>query len=966
LWIGTESGLNRYLNTNFELFNETTPGGQLAGHAVSTVFLDQRGWVWIGDRFMGLSCYKPGSNSWRRFYNQSGPNTRFEGKEIIDLIEDGNGDIWIAAFPDYLIHYSVSADSFTHHKLHIEKAYYGIQSLHRLNEHELLINTGSQGVVRFDIRDGKFHKDLAFYRAFGIEYVSFNDKICTDKKGNTLLIKEGGIFLQRAGAKKAYQVGSYEGSERPACNYTIDGDFLLSIFPYILRFDSNYCLVESKKMLTRYNDRILNCVVKSICQDRQGILWLGTNEGVLKIDPAKQVFKSFMNIPNLAPLYQGEEDIRCLLVDDQGNVWAGPRKGASILCMSARVDAKRPMKYDILSKKSDKHTVNCMIQLRDGRILAAGYSGFFVKSKGKKFTPFFPTENENPALANAWSILQLADANLLIGTKDLGLFYFDIMSGLLTPIELLNTDGSQFSENFATWNIFQDHDLNVWLATSKGLYKALRQSSTSYQLISYLNLKDCSVWSVAQAKNGILWFGTVEYGLIGLDANGNKVSSIGLTDGLPSMTIRGIVEDTEGQLWVSTSAAISRIRFENGKPTIRNFDVLDGLPVEGFSSKSACQGPMNNLFFGSKKGIVFFDPKAVSPVKKRGYLLLRNMHVSNSSVTIQNFQGDILELSAGNNSFALEPALTDYSNPEKNKFYYLLEGVDEIWHHSSGEHPSIHYSRILPGNYSLHIRAENPDGTPAINEWHIPIVVQTYFWLRTWFKTSIIGFLIVLVIYAIYLTLNRLRLRRQLLKSEIASLRLQMNPHFIFNSLNSIQDLIYHDEKRLASSYLTRIARLIRSILENSSKTSVSLEDEIGFLRLYLELEALRFPTHFSYAIEVDPSIDIEEYTIPPMLLQPLIENALKHGMGGEERNLELKIIFEDKGHYLLCRIVDNGVGFPYDESKRLTGHHSMGLLVVRERLKFLNRLEGKKYAIEVDSSKRNRAASGTEIKLQL
>ncbi|MHB1279029.1 MAG: sensor histidine kinase [Bacteroidia bacterium] len=664
--------------------------------------------------------------------------------------------------------------------------------------------------------------------------------------------------------------------------------------------------------------------------------------------------------------YETAKDIRFVYTDKKQNVWMAPRSGKKIIRFSPATEEAGNMKaheYLISYPGEVKHTINCLLELWDGRMLASGYTGFFVQKGQSSFESLNRHHRNKPALLNTWSMYQIEKDQVLLGTKDLGLFVFNLQKETVDQITLVDEDGSVLKEPFAIWNMLQIAPGVYWFATSKGLFKAIRKSDLTYLMIPHPAFLNYSVWSYCKTGKGIIWFGTIENGLVALNAQGQVVRTIGLKEGLPSLTICGIVEDDSSQLWVSTASAISRIRFESDSVGIRSFDVLDGLPVEGFNYRAAVNGPQKNLFFTSKRGLVYFQPHHVQTTKKEAQLLIRKCLVSETDYTIENILDPVIELIPGNNSFSLEPALTDYGNPDKNRFYYQLSGIDAGWKNSSGKHPFIHYSSLPPGHYVLHVRAENPDGQSAMNELMIPVHVQPFFWQKAGFKLMVGGLVIALISLMIFLAINRLRLRRHLLKSEISSLRLQMNPHFIFNSLNSIQDYIFHNEKQLAASYLARFARLIRSIMENAGKNSISLREEVAFLNLYLELESLRF-SHFDYSIVIDPDIDAEEYSIPPMLLQPLVENALKHGLSGKQTDLRLVLKFEKRGEGILCSIADNGIGM--EQSRKKDSHQSMGLHVVKERLLVLNQLQGTKYALLIPKLNTHFPGMGTVITLEL
>jgi len=200
--------------------------------------------------------------------------------------------------------------------------------------------------------------------------------------------------------------------------------------------------------------------------------------------------------------------------------------------------------------------------------------------------------------------------------------------------------------------------------------------------------------------------------------------------------------------------------------------------------------------------------------------------------------------------------------------------------------------------------------------------------------------LIVIVFAGIFLQMRnkrnteKLRLENSLIDLEQKALRLQMNPHFIFNALNSIQGFITENNQSRARKYLSKFARLMRLIMENSAKRTVSLQNEIDVLSDYLELTRLRFPEKFSFRIDVDEAIDAEACEIPPMLLQPFVENAVLHGLAAREAGGHIVISFHKKEEMIECVIEDNGIGRKLAMEKKLHSHKSTGMLVTEERLK--------------------------------
>jgi len=205
-------------------------------------------------------------------------------------------------------------------------------------------------------------------------------------------------------------------------------------------------------------------------------------------------------------------------------------------------------------------------------------------------------------------------------------------------------------------------------------------------------------------------------------------------------------------------------------------------------------------------------------------------------------------------------------------------------------------------------------------------------------------------------------------ESRLQSLRLQMNPHFLFNALNSIQQMILSNEEMVATRYLSRFSKLLRMVLLHSDKEAITLREEIDILKMYIELESVRFKESFSYSINCDEDIETEEIKIPTLLIQPFVENAIWHGLMHKENDRKLSVTFTEKGDFLQCIIEDNGVGRKQASViKSLTGsdkkHTSKGIAVSEERLKTIKNSSGLHGSIDIiDLNDANGEGSGTQV----
>src|SRR5437762_4352559 len=205
---------------------------------------------------------------------------------------------------------------------------------------------------------------------------------------------------------------------------------------------------------------------------------------------------------------------------------------------------------------------------------------------------------------------------------------------------------------------------------------------------------------------------------------------------------------------------------------------------------------------------------------------------------------------------------------------------------------------------------------------------------------------------------------------EMQALRAQMNPHFIFNSLNSINRFILQNNRAQASEYLTKFSKLVRMILQNSQASLISLESELEALGLYLEMESLRFDYHFSYKISVPKDLDIEVLKVPPLILQPYAENAIWHGLMHKEDKGQLDIEVSQEGGYLYFKVSDDGVGRKQSAalaSKSATKHKSMGLRITADRIAMMQRSNGTESPVTInDLVNADGSAAGTEVIIKI
>jgi hypothetical protein len=336
-----------------------------------------------------------------------------------------------------------------------------------------------------------------------------------------------------------------------------------------------------------------------------------------------------------------------------------------------------------------------------------------------------------------------------------------------------------------------------------------------------------------------------------------------------------------------------------------------------------------------------------------------------------------IRLSYQQNFFSFAMSILQYGGSGGTEYSYMLQGYDKDWQ-MAGSERNGQYTGVPGGSYALRLRARSAGGDWVTAADSIRIVVGRAWW-ETWAFRILIILLLLGAIGGIYF--NRVRsIRRaarlrtdyeiRLNELEMSALRTQMNPHFIFNCLNTINSYINSNQKAQANHYITRFARLIRLILENSRQRRIPLSKELEALRLYLELEALRFEARFDYDIRVDDALDEDNVEVPPLLLQPFVENAILHGILPGTGNGSIIISIRQHSGLLEYLVEDNGIGraaaakLSADSALKKESH---GMAITGKRIELFNREHGLSNAVvQVEDLMDKGNAAGTRVTIPL
>ena len=314
-------------------------------------------------------------------------------------------------------------------------------------------------------------------------------------------------------------------------------------------------------------------------------------------------------------------------------------------------------------------------------------------------------------------------------------------------------------------------------------------------------------------------------------------------------------------------------------------------------------------------------------------------------------------------------AALDFSSSEKNQYSYKLDGLNTSWI-NNGKQSTASFTNLSPGVYLLRVKASNNDGLWNPKAKELTIIITPPFWKSWWAITLIIIALAVGGAYLLKIIKEQIKFREKTIELEQRLLLSQMNPHFIFNALTAIQSYIFRNDPKSAGKYLASFAKLVRLILENSRTKYTTIGKEVKTLEHYLELQSLRFDEKFDFKIEVDPDIERESMTIPPMLTQPFIENAIEHGIINisDKGNITIRYLLRDD--LILIEVEDDGIGINRAMEIQKPGqkdHVSLATKISKERLENLNKLEKGKIVMEIiDLSTIDNSLHGTKVTFKI
>jgi ligand-binding sensor domain-containing protein len=885
IWLGTEGGLSRFDGTHFKSF---TREDGLPDNEVVQLFADSKGRIWLAP-FKKTVCYY------------------YKGK-----IHTPENDPMLKRIPvlDYIIHFAEDEAGNMllqeYNRMYLVGPQGQVQLIDSANgkPFEQIANVcGRNGggfiVVDngrvYDFVNGHFHlkKEVRAYAGGHYSSYVFNNRIIAWRK--ELTVSEAGYF-NRPGTI------TFPFPEKQVNYSLIDDDHIGSC-----AHDGAALFDLSGKDSTRHF--LPGIPVNNMLKDSEGNMWFGTSgHGLYRLGSLNVLNLKLRNnnLPDQVFALAPHKDV-ILVTSELNTVYKLNRKTGRLLD-----------KKSILLPEKGFNPITSLVIYKDKYALCG--SNFSMYRTGLDLV-----KQHKGVGGIAFKGLCLNGDKLYVSTKD--------------NVFIIHPETWAISDTIwreRSTSVYADKD-TAYIGTLAGLYRYLPNRTLQYLGDKTPALK-ARITTIQKDAAGIVWVGTYGDGIIAVKDD-CVIATIGRRNGLTSNVCRTFYL-CGNSLWVGTDKGINKINVAQPGFPVTKYTTGDGLVSD---ITNALYVDSNKVFVGSPEGVTFFDEEKLIS-QSRCDLLFTDITVGGNTWSHDSIPALI---DHKKNSVRFDYVGISYKSGGDVRYRYRLLGLDTAWHET--RETFVSYPTLPSGKYQFQIQALNKFDVHS-RLLTAGFTIDKLLHERTWFRL-LIGLLFLAVTgAAVTLIIRRIRRREQektaiskrISELEQLSRKAQMNPHFIFNSLNSIQHYVMNADLTGANKFISSFSRLIRQTLDFSSRPEISLEEELDYLTNYLELEKTRLEDAFAWQVHIDKTVSPADHYIPPMILQPFVENSVRHGLRfRRDRNGIVTISVHRQGDFLVCILEDNGVGrkaaMQYKSISPIN-YQSKGLSLTADRIEMFNK----------------------------
>jgi ligand-binding sensor domain-containing protein len=984
----------------FNIQKFTTREG-LSHNDVRAVAVDSSGFLWIAT-WDGLSRYD--GYTFKNYFHKTDDSTSVPYFSIFNIVVDGADNLWLLTDNNLVVKYDLSNDIFSR----IDQLYDSLPEFYSnisIDEAGYLWLINPDMLIRFDFRKNRFNKfdisDQANIREAIPTGVASISTYATDRiwlvyeniyefeknSENKLLLKNKytvdsrnlirnfdfnywhwyRIWFSDSGKKWMFSnAGLFLLDERTGVFSEFSGIPSLSEFKgngflsWSTRENGTYVYDQTEEKLSNVPWQYCQLVKGIFCQNKD-LVWFANNSitgaalGLNRVVFTPDYFKSY-DIPveknDVASVYS-------ITKDKFGRIWAGMRVKNSVI----RIDSDK--KSIILNipdypDAQDPGALRSLTATSDG--IWMGYFKdllLFYDFNSGKFIRHQPGSGYfRPVTVNK-------EGNLFLWMPDSTIYLYN-------P-ELRKTEKKFNYKPFApVYKFLIDENNILWAGLNQSalvrIDPGVEKTETFYLSDDKYNIED-----ICFGDDGDLWMALLGGGVCRFNPETGKKVFYYTSMGLANNMTYSILKDNTGNMWVSTNSGISRINPVTG--IIKTFGMNEGLSINEFNSGASYKDYDNQFFMGGMGGLVSFYPDSINnelieTADQR--IIINEIKVSGELKHYKRSveMPDTLFLNKGEDNIQVNFSSTDFLNSDRTLYRYRLSGINENWIETDSRNRSINYTNLKPGWYNLEVQATDRGGFWTQSK-EIRIKIKPFYYESLIFRITIPSIFILLIASIILIYIRQLKQKADQKQNSLRlqSLQGQMNPHFIFNSLNSINYFISKNDALSANRYIADFAKLIRSILYNFNSDFISLERETESLEEYLKIEHLRFGDKFNYKVIMNPEVAPGQFKVSPGLVQPFVENAIWHGVRGlDKRKGNVMVTYSLEYENLTCTVEDDGVGRKIAEASKskIDQKVSKGISIVTERLNIINKLQKSNYQIIISDLYPGKEETGTRVVIDI
>jgi ligand-binding sensor domain-containing protein len=914
IWIGCDAGLYRYDGVRFKSYSSKKQNSK----SISGLKIDKDKNLWC-QNFSG-QIFRVTEDSLTLVIDASNKISSYSQYAI-----DKEQHIWIANIKTIECYNFIGKKLTSFSKLNLAKDTICWQEVEVNTEGHVYVTSQKNGIALIHKSGQRY--DLSFLDST----TTMQQRVALEPYGNSL------VALTEINQKREYLISLVVGKT----------------------------VIEKSRFLPFTKDGLIYKVYK----DNLNRHWLCTSSGVIKLN---REFK----LDNESKFFLRNDKISGIYQDREGSLWISSLQNGIYVIPNYELSL-----YDEQSSNLSDHNITSLLKTSKNDLLIGTYTGSIYKLKENNTFELFLQQKE--IAYRTVKRMQESDRGLYVAHGPLSFFdakketvfnaynfrdfcwkgdsLFFVTSGVFGCYSKFHSIANNelgiraiVLHNRGCRALTIDRKTGIiYFASIDGLFKYVNG------VITEIKLKGKSIFANKLVfSDNQLWVGSVNEGLYILQ--NDKIlkhynhENLLHGDGVKCFKILDEI------VFVATEQGLTKINYKTDH--VDFFDYSDGIVSKEINDIDYFKG---NVYLGTNKGLLKLPSQMVKNTVYPNIIITSVL--INQLLVKSTF--NLLDLDYNQNNIDIEFSTACLRSRGNFKFKYRLLGLDTNWRYNAGINNHVHYASLPNGEFIFEVKAVNEDDLESQKTASVKFVINSPFWQRWWFYLLMVllgsGIVAILFMIRIRFINRRAELRNKVTASQLTALKSQMNPHFLFNTLNSLQDLILKHDIKNSNYYLNKFSVLMREVLDISGKDEISLVREIKLLDTYLELEKLRFGDEFNFFINVNDEIDVEHLQLPPMIIQPFIENALKHGLLHKKGEKKLFIDFKLTNDILICEIIDNGVGRKKSEeikARNSRTYQSFSTEATDKRMDLLNSYNDKHYSFEIIDLYEAEKSLGTKV----